>query len=527
VNRRSAALRLALIVAFAGLVPIAATGVVAVEILRRKSVDAAQDSLRDVAEQAAARIGGYLAMQKETLRAVAAATAGASDAARRLEEVPLDARSLRKVALVGPSTDSGTLLQSLTAAQVAEARGGKEVASAFYLSNDLTPAMEVCVPAPGVPSHAVCAVLDLLELWRYVHRIQVGESGYALCFDSAGKLLASGAGVLRANILTGESVPQSAAAVLASREARSAPRRYDGAGGVDVLAGWARIPGTGWVVGVEQPSREALRAANAAQWVIAVAILAALLLSLGIGIRQSRRMLAALEVEERWRTAGRIASGITHDLGHRLAILKQTAALAEAKNPEFLGLIHSNLTNEIGFLGRFVSDFADLSRVVSKPSEMLPMELNALVESVARTATAQAVVQEVRVEWAAAPEPVYVNGDHHLLQRAVLNLVSNAIDASAKGKIVRLRVGIAEGVGAIEVVDEGAGIPPERVEKLFDAFESTKRTGAHIGMGLANVKRITAAHGGTATVTSAVGKGSTFRISLPRLAGPAPGGATR
>jgi len=65
------------------------------------------------------------------------------------------------------------------------------------------------------------------------------------------------------------------------------------------------------------------------------------------------------------------------------------------------------------------------------------------------------------------------------------------------------------------VEDQGGGIAPERIATLFDSFSSTKRTGAHVGMGLPNVRRIVAAHGGRITVKSIPGNGSTFTLSLP------------
>jgi signal transduction histidine kinase len=114
-----------------------------------------------------------------------------------------------------------------------------------------------------------------------------------------------------------------------------------------------------------------------------------------------------------------------------------------------------------------------------------------------------------------------VSADRYLLERAVLNLVSNACEASPRGSEVRVVVTSDGARAAIAVEDEGSGIDPERLPRLFDAFVSTKRTGAHVGMGLPNVKRIVDAHGGTVAAESAVGAGATFRIELPAIPAPA------
>ena len=102
-----------------------------------------------------------------------------------------------------------------------------------------------------------------------------------------------------------------------------------------------------------------------------------------------------------------------------------------------------------------------------------------------------------------------------MLERAALNLTRNAIEASKPGSAVKLRIGRNDRDAFFTVEDQGAGIAPERIATLFDSFSSTKRTGAHVGMGLPNVRRIIGAHGGRITVKSHPGDGSTFTVSLP------------
>src|SRR5256885_9859630 len=69
--------------------------------------------------------------------------------------------------------------------------------------------MDACVPAPGPPGQAVCAMLDLLELQREVQRIRVGDTGFALAFDADGRLFAAGAGQLRSAVVSGETIAES------------------------------------------------------------------------------------------------------------------------------------------------------------------------------------------------------------------------------------------------------------------------------------------------------------------------------
>ena len=518
-NRRRVAARLAALVALAGVVPIVLVGAISIEVLRRRSESGARETLRMVAAQAAARIGAYMTAQHETLRAVAAAVATAPDARRRLEEVWLDAPSLGRASLVGPATPARELPPQLDPMAVAQARGGKEVSSDVYIADDGTPALDTCIPARSRPGFAICVRFDLLELWRFVQRIRVGESGYALAFDRSGRLIASGAGALRGAVLTGESVPQTSMAARAAADLASAPGRYAGPSGEEVLAGWAVVPDTGWAVVVEQPASEALRPALIAQIVLAAFAVVALFSSILVGLRQSQRVLAMLEVEERWKTAGRIAAGITHDLGHRVTILQQTVNLAETGDPVFLPTIRDNLKSEVATLRKFVADFADLSRSVSS-AELMPLDLDAFAESVRRSGTPHAEKMGVSLAVEPSAGGAWVRADRYLLERALLNLISNAIEATPRGGEVRLVVTTSEVAAELAVVDRGQGIEAERMPRLFDAFVSTKRTGAHLGMGLPNVKRIVDAHGGRVSAESTLGAGSTFRVSLPRTQPP-------
>ena len=128
---------------------------------------------------------------------------------------------------------------------------------------------------------------------------------------------------------------------------------------------------------------------------------------------------------------------------------------------------------------------------------------------VAETANA-AVINDV-------PEDLTVFADAGLLRRVFQNLLSNGIKYAPRGE-VRIGAEVSDAEGTVEcwVRDNGTGIPEDRLETVFDKFETSDAENGSAGLGLAIVKQYVEAHGGTLSVESTTGVGSTFRFSLPR-----------
>jgi signal transduction histidine kinase len=102
----------------------------------------------------------------------------------------------------------------------------------------------------------------------------------------------------------------------------------------------------------------------------------------------------------------------------------------------------------------------------------------------------------------------------NLLVNAYQSIESAVGDSGATGRIL-LRTRRAPGGAAVEVADTGIGIPESHIDRIFDPFFTTKKVGAGTGLGLSTSYGIIERHGGHMTVTSAVGRGTTFRIFLP------------
>ena len=126
----------------------------------------------------------------------------------------------------------------------------------------------------------------------------------------------------------------------------------------------------------------------------------------------------------------------------------------------------------------------------------------------------------VRLDASAVPTPL--DGDPVRLAQAVDNLVSNAIKFTPSGGTVRVGVtphGAASGGADIVVADTGIGIPPDELSQLttrfFRASTATRRAIPGVGLGLSITKAVVDAHGGSLAITSTLGEGTTFTITLP------------
>jgi two-component system, OmpR family, sensor histidine kinase BaeS len=117
------------------------------------------------------------------------------------------------------------------------------------------------------------------------------------------------------------------------------------------------------------------------------------------------------------------------------------------------------------------------------------------------------------IEKAFTAAPVFIEGDLFALNRICRNLITNAVQATPPRGRILIRTFNQNGQAVIEVADTGCGIPADRLETIFDDFVTTKRRG--LGLGLAISKKVVEQLGGTISVTSQVGVGSTFSVRFP------------
>lgn len=181
-------------------------------------------------------------------------------------------------------------------------------------------------------------------------------------------------------------------------------------------------------------------------------------------------------------------------------------------------------------LSRLIDNLLFLARAENPRSQIQRQELVLLreLETVAEFYEAAASESGVAVE-VDAPAHLTADADRLLFQRALGNLVENALAHTPAGGTVRLSAARQNGRVQVSVSDTGRGIPPEHLGRVFERFHRvdasrSKHTGG-VGLGLAIVRSIALLHGGDVQVASTVGAGTCFTLSLPAAAGAGEGAA--
>jgi len=269
---------------------------------------------------------------------------------------------------------------------------------------------------------------------------------------------------------------------------------------------------------------------------------------LGRLARTLNEMLSRLETS--FAQVRRFSADASHELRTPLTVLRGEieVALKSARDPaEYQRVLQSGL-EEVEQMARLVDDLLLLSRADAGALRLdaEPVELDRLVEEVARQGEVLGRARDVRVAIQGL-EPLMVQGDGQRLRQVLLNLVDNAVKYTPSGGEVRLSLravsgtrdrGLGTGDSAsqpdpqapnpdsrwceIAVSDTGIGIPAEALPRVFDRFyradQTRSREAGGTGLGLCIAKTIALAHGGTITVRSTPGEGSTFTVLLPLVA---------
>jgi two-component system OmpR family sensor kinase len=188
-----------------------------------------------------------------------------------------------------------------------------------------------------------------------------------------------------------------------------------------------------------------------------------------------------------------------------------------AKSPTDAEVARRRIEEESVRMSVLVDDMLLIARLdQGRPLESEPVDLRAIAQDAAADARAVAPQREITLR---APGRVIVKGDDTRLRQVLGNLVRNAIVHTPQQTAIEIAVSTVDGVGRVSVADHGPGLPPEELDRIFEAFyrvdPSRSRDSGGAGLGLSIVSAVVNAHGGHVTVTETSGGGATFEVELP------------
>lgn len=242
-------------------------------------------------------------------------------------------------------------------------------------------------------------------------------------------------------------------------------------------------------------------------------------MSIGLAVKTYAAQ-KALEIQQRREEH---LAFVAHDLRTPLSAIAMAAKILEVKVPDIvkdeeaatlLETMHRNVGRLNSLVVKVVQEEANLKaqeqkRVARREVKLRPL-VEVLVSDLSPLADASNLSLLNRV-----PEELTAFADANMLTLIFQNLISNAIDYTPNGEVIIGAKKIKE-PAAVEcwVSDNGAGIPADRLENLFDKLETDPDRGSGLGLGLAIVKQFVEAHGGRVSVESELGQGSTLRFTI-------------
>jgi len=384
------------------------------------------------------------------------------------------------------------------------------------------------------------ATIDTLAFSEMVERVRIGKTGEAYIVNREGLFQSQ----------------RRSGGVLLEKDADSAmyltPHQgirilvKDDVQGESYLWATAWLKGGDWLLVVRQEKADAFRSLRSAAYlVILIAILGGVLI-VGMAFYVTGRIIARMaaadkekqELNQQLIIAGRLAeigemsAGFAHEINNPLQIIRAEQTLIETilgemqetgelKEGENLAEVRDSVNqikvqvDRCGAITQGILKFARQKEPVSAR-----VDLRQYMDEIVALVAKKASVDGITIKQEIAEDVPAIQADPGQLQQVLVNLVNNAIDAitqtsRTQAGEIKVRAASTDGGVEISVSDNGSGISPQNMEKIFTPFFTTKPVGKGTGLGLPVCYGIIEKMGGSIRVSSQEGRGTTFTINLP------------
>jgi PAS domain S-box-containing protein len=242
----------------------------------------------------------------------------------------------------------------------------------------------------------------------------------------------------------------------------------------------------------------------------------AAMLTIGKDITERKEQTEQLlQKSEKLALLGQMAAGIAHEIRNPLTSIKGFIQLfkSEKYKDEYYDIVLSELDRINDIVGEFL--------VLAKPTAAVFAEkdVKELIKDVVTLINTQSILNNVQIFVEFESDLPNISCEESQLKQVFLNLLKNAIEAMPSGGNIDVMVqGKEEGKISIQIIDQGIGIPTERISTLGEPFYTTKEKGT--GLGLMTCYKIIESHNGELLITSKVNEGTTIEIILPTITQP-------
>jgi PAS domain S-box-containing protein len=255
-----------------------------------------------------------------------------------------------------------------------------------------------------------------------------------------------------------------------------------------------------------------------------------MLLGLFRDVTAQKRLEEQLRQSQKMEAIGQLAGGVAHDFNNLLTVINGHASLLIASGG--LAGVAARSAQQISQAAERAAALTRQLLAFGRRQLMQPrqLDMNEVVTNMTKM-LGRILGEDIALQLNYSPQPARVQADAGMMEQVLLNLAVNSRDAMPKGGLLAIRISALE-VDArrlaqhsearagqfvcLSVIDTGCGIPPENLRRIFEPFFTTKEVGKGTGLGLATVYGIIKQHQGWIEVESEPGKGTTFRVFLPR-----------
>lgn len=257
--------------------------------------------------------------------------------------------------------------------------------------------------------------------------------------------------------------------------------------------------------------------------VFGVTILAVGILGMGVifynqqsHLRRVKSLEAKIGRQERLSELGNLAATVAHEIRNPLnsvsmGLQRLKAEFSPSQDQEEYARFLSLIQGEVQRLNAIVEQFLSLARPLSLKREEIAVD--GFLTELVTLAAGDAAAANVRIDVKVVPGLSPLQADPNYLKQLLLNLILNGVQAMPAGGTLTVAADADKDHLRLTVADQGGGIEPESMGKIFEPYFTTKANGS--GLGLSIARRIAEAHGGKITVESAPGQGSRFHVFLP------------